>query len=132
MIIIRGVGAKPHTTDALAKMITPNRKLFLRPYRSPKDPPKSNSEDNDKAYASTIHCSDAPDAWNADCKAGSATLMTVPSMNAMLEPKIAAVSTHAPSVDGTPSRPVLARGSGGSDGSLDGKWVSLYINVTSR
>ena len=33
------------------------------------------------------------DAWKAFCNAGNATLMTVPSMNAMLDPRIVAAST---------------------------------------
>jgi hypothetical protein len=36
------------------------------------------------------------DAWNAVCKAGNATLTTVPSINAMLEARIVAIKTQGP------------------------------------
>jgi hypothetical protein len=35
-------------------------------------------------------------ALKLDCKAGNATLTTVPSINAMLDPRIAAARIHGP------------------------------------
>ena len=43
---------------------------------------------------STTHCTSASVAPSADCSAGSATLTTVPSMKAMLEPRMVAARIH--------------------------------------
>src|SRR5580765_1347774 len=51
-----------------------------------------------RAYASTTHCTWLTVACNEDCRAGRATLTTVPSINAMLEPRMVAASTHGPLV----------------------------------
>src|SRR4249920_1912689 len=43
-----------------------------------------------------IHCAAETDAFRFDCRTGRATLTTVMSMNAMLEPRIVAASTQRP------------------------------------
>ena len=45
-------------------------------------------------YASTTHWASTIVAWSSRWSAGSTTLTTVPSMNAMLDPRIVAASTH--------------------------------------
>ena len=80
--------------DASANMPTPIAKMRRRPKWSPNAPPTSSSAANNKAYDSTTHC-----AWKAVARksrwmAGKATLTTVPSMKAMLEPTMAAASTQ--------------------------------------
>src|SRR5258708_33177069 len=56
-------------------------------------------------------------ACNPDCSAGSATLTTVPSMKAMLDPRIVAANTHAPALaEGSPGEP--ARIAASSQGGL--------------
>src|SRR5471030_2140398 len=49
-----------------------------------------------------IHCTPRMSAASACCSAGSATLTTVPSMNAMLEPGTVATSSHRFCPDVTP------------------------------
>src|SRR5207248_10910696 len=45
---------------------------------------------------SDTHCTSVTVALSALCNAGNATLTTVPSMKAMLEPRIVATSTQGP------------------------------------
>src|SRR5580658_4739107 len=88
--------ARPHHADAAANTATPKTYTLRRPKISPSDPPTSSSAANIRAYDSTIHCTSATDAWKAFCRAGSATLTTVPSINAMLDPRMVAASTIRP------------------------------------
>ena len=87
-------GASPHQTEARAKSRTPVEKMRLRPRRSPSEPPTRISAASMSAYDSMIHCASATLARSSLCSTGSTTLTTVPSMNVMLEPRIAAASTH--------------------------------------
>src|SRR3954470_16717869 len=61
---------------------------------SPSDPPTSINEVNRSAYDSTTHCIAVTVAPRLDCSAGNARLTTVPSMNAMLEPRMVAARIH--------------------------------------
>src|SRR5580700_10211933 len=88
--------ARPHTAEAAANTATPNTHPLRRPNISPSAPPTSSNAANLNAYDSTTHCTSAIDAWKAFCNAGSATLTTVPSMNAMLDPRIVTASTIRP------------------------------------
>src|SRR5262245_10825916 len=65
-----------------------------RPRRSPKEPPTSRSAERRSAYASTTHWTSATVAPRSRCSAGRATLTTVPSMKARLEPRTVVASTH--------------------------------------
>src|SRR5690349_13659609 len=47
-----------------------------------------------RAYDSTIHCTSATEACKSLCSIGSATLTTVPSIKAMLEPRTVAARIH--------------------------------------
>src|SRR6188768_3034315 len=87
---------RPHHAEAPAKIVTPAVKTLRRPRRSPSDPPVSSNAASVTAYDSTTHWMSLSDAPNADWSAGSATLTTVPSMKARLDPRIVAASTHAP------------------------------------
>src|SRR5262249_2710343 len=89
-------GARPHQTEARAKSRTPDAKTRLRPRRSPSEPPTRINAASIRAYDSTIHCAPATLAPSSLCNMGSAMLTTVPSMNVILEPRIAAASTQRP------------------------------------
>src|SRR5438093_5103468 len=65
-----------------------------RPSRSPSEPPTSRSAERRSAYASTTHWTSATVAPSSRCSAGRATLTTVPSMKARLEPSTVVASTH--------------------------------------
>src|SRR5687768_6279323 len=84
----------PHPADAKANPATPSRKIRRRPNRSPSAPPTSSREERKRAYASTTHCTSATVAPSCAWRAGSATFTAVPSMNAMLEPRMVAASTQ--------------------------------------
>jgi hypothetical protein len=58
------------------------------------------------------------DAWSAVCKAGNATLTTVPSINAMLEARIVAINTQGPLHGST--APWATRAADSSHGDLKG------------
>src|SRR5262249_42120996 len=90
-------GARPHQTDAMAKMATPVQKIRRRPKRSLIDPPTRISAARNNAYDSTTHCTSTTVALRFSCNAGIATLTTVPSINAMLEPRIVAARIHGAS-----------------------------------
>src|SRR5713226_3067931 len=47
-------------------------------------------------YASTIHCTSVVVALSSLWMTGNATLTTVPSIKAMLDPRMVATSTHPP------------------------------------
>src|SRR6266566_9618442 len=70
--------------------------MRLRPNKSPSDPPTRISAARKSEYASTTHCTWVALAFKSVCSTGSATLTTVPSMNAMLDPRMVAASTHGP------------------------------------
>src|SRR6185295_8625559 len=63
---------------------------------SPSAPPVRSSAASRSAYDSTTHWTSRSVACRDVWIAGSATFTTVPSMNAMLEPRIAAARTHEP------------------------------------
>src|SRR6266536_3382399 len=90
--------AKPHHPEAAANAATPKTYTLRRPKMSPREPHTRSSAANIKAYDSTTHCTSATEAWKAFCSAGSATLTTVPSINAMLDPRMVAASTMRPLV----------------------------------
>ena len=87
---------RPHPTDASAKTATPAANTRRRPKRSPSAPPTRSSAARNSAYASTTHWTSAIVACRRSAAPGSATLTTVPSMNAMLEPRIETTSTQRP------------------------------------
>ena len=68
--------------------------MLRRPKRSPSEPPTSSSAARNSAYASTTHCASNALACRSRWIAGNATLTTVPSTKAMLEPMIEATSTQ--------------------------------------
>jgi hypothetical protein len=94
IIRMRGEVATPQITDAAVKNATPKRKTFLRPNWSPSDPPTSIRAPRKSANASTTHWTSVMVAWRSACRAGSATLTTVPSMNVIAEPRIVATSVQ--------------------------------------
>src|SRR6516225_8335811 len=99
--------AKPQAVDAPAKIPTPIRNILRRPNRSPSAPPARMIDDKTIPYDSTIHCTSTTLAWKVVCNVGTATLTTVLSMNAMLEPRIVAARIQGPlvAVRGTHNRP---------------------------
>ena len=104
----RTSGASPHQTEAPAKTAVPIAKTRLRPKRSPSAPPARRSAASSSAYASTTHWTSTSVAWNCAWMAGRATLTTVPSMKAMLEPRMVAARTHGESdFRCAPARPRL-------------------------
>src|SRR5258708_7321741 len=88
------LGASPHATEPAVNTATPIAKMRLRPNRSPRAPPVSMSEATKSVYASTTHCTSEMVAPIVACRAGSAMFTTVPSMNAMLEPRMVAARTR--------------------------------------
>jgi hypothetical protein len=86
--------AIPHQADATANSATPVAKTLRRPYMSPSAPPVRSSAARSSAYDSTTHWTSLSVACRDACIAGNATFTTVPSMNAMLEPRIVAASTQ--------------------------------------
>ena len=86
--------AAAQAADVATNTATPSRNTRLRPKRSPSAPPTSNNAARNSAYASMIHCASAPLASRLRWIAGSATLTTVPSMKAMLEPSTALTSVQ--------------------------------------
>src|ERR1700691_2104486 len=82
--------------EAAAKIPTPIRNTKRRPSRSPSAPPTRIKAARNKPYDSTTHCTPTTLASRLVCNAGRATLTTVPSMKAMLEPKIVAARIHRP------------------------------------
>src|SRR5215469_6694461 len=86
--------ARPHAVDATAKIAAPTRNISRRPNRSPSAPPAKIKAERKIPYDSTTHCTSKTLAPNAVCNAGTATLTTVLSTKAMLEPKIVAARIH--------------------------------------
>src|SRR6185295_5729323 len=84
----------PHATEASAKIETPTEKTRRLPKRSPIEPPMRSRDARRSAYDSTTHWTSWTVAFRFACNAGSETLTTVPSMKAMLEPRIVAARTH--------------------------------------
>ena len=87
-------GASAQAAEDAAKTATPIAKIRRRPNRSASEPPTRTSAERKSAYASTTHCTLETEAWRSFWSTGSATLTTVPSMKAMLEPRIVAARTH--------------------------------------
>src|SRR6266446_923496 len=83
-------GARPQPTEATAKTVTPTRNILLRPNRSPNEPPTRINAPRNNPYASTTHWMSMTVPPRLLCSAGKATFTTVLSMNAMLDPSIAA------------------------------------------
>src|SRR5260370_28812656 len=61
---------------------------------SPREPPSSIRDVRVMRYESTVHCSPATPACRLRAIAGSATFTTVPSRNAIPEPRTVAPITH--------------------------------------
>ena len=89
-------GAAPHRTEASANQATPIRKIFLRPYRSPRAPENSSRPASVSVYAVTTHCRLAMLEWKSRPMTGSAMPTTVASIAAIDEPSTVASSTHRP------------------------------------
>src|SRR5688500_14236810 len=86
----------PQRSEATVKTAIPRLKIRRRPYLSPSAPPTRIKAESVRAYDPTLHCACTVLAFNLDCKTGRATLMTVPSINVMLEPIIVAAKTQFP------------------------------------
>src|ERR671930_1500705 len=65
-----------------------------RPSRSPSEPPTRSSAASRSAYASMTHWTSTTVAPSSCCSAGRATVTTVPSMKARLEPGTVVASTQ--------------------------------------
>src|SRR5579862_9969157 len=85
---------KPQPAEATANATTPNKNIARRPTASPSAPPTRIRAERNNPYDSMTHCTSTTVAWRLDCRAGKATLTTVLSMNAMLEPRIVADRIH--------------------------------------
>src|SRR5215472_2372374 len=94
----------PHQADAAANRNTPIKNMKRRPRMSPSAPPASIRAERNNPYDSTTHCTSTTVARKLAWSTGRATLTTVLSMNAMLEPSIAAANTQGrdSSRQGTP------------------------------
>src|ERR1700688_1304098 len=86
--------AIPQPTEATAKIATPTTNIRRRPSRSPSEPPTRINAPRNSPYDSTPHCTSTTVARNVAWIAGKATLTTVLSMNAMLEPRMVATRIH--------------------------------------
>src|SRR6266481_2128020 len=86
--------ARPHAVEAIAKTATPIRNIRRRPSESPSAPPARTRADKRIPYDTTTHCTSTRFAWKDVSSAGTATLTTVLSTNAMLEPRIVAARIH--------------------------------------
>src|SRR5215467_13365727 len=109
------VGAAAQAPDAAANSATPHENTRRLPNRSPSAPPTSTSAASKSAYASTIHCAAATEAPSSRCMTGSATLTTVPSRNAMLDPRMATTSAQRGSRGGDTHGPHAALGTAASN-----------------
>src|SRR5258708_34967580 len=105
------LGAKPQAAEARAKSVTPSRNTRRRPRRSPSAPPTRISAERKSPYDSMTHCISTTLAWKALWNFGAATLTTVLSMKAMLEPRIVAARIHGPEF--------LAQGVAGRTGRME-------------
>src|SRR3954447_8736702 len=88
-------GASPHHAEDRVNTATPAAKILRWPYMSPSEPPVRSSAARKRAYDSTTHCTSVMPTPNDDWIAGKATLTTVPSIKAMLEPRMVAARIHA-------------------------------------
>src|SRR6266404_456455 len=86
--------ARPHAVEAIAKTATPIRNIRRRPSESPSAPPARTRADKRIPYDTTTHCTSTRLAWQEFSSAGTATLTTVLSTNAMLDPRIVAAKIH--------------------------------------
>ncbi len=89
-------GAIPHSSEAAANHTTPTTKVLRRPYRSPSEPPSRISPASVSMYALTVHWSAARSASRSRPMRGRATLTTVESSIAMLEPRTVVSRIHLP------------------------------------
>ena len=106
--------------------------MRLRPKRSPSAPPVSISAERNSEYASTTHCTSSSVAFIRDCRAGNAMLTTVPSMKAMLDPRMVAARIHGPDSreHGVAARPDLICAS--AHGFLRVAAMSLEVGYVSQ
>src|SRR5262249_1812393 len=81
--------------------------IIRRPRESPSAPPTKIRAERNSPYDSITHCKSTTVAPRLDCSAGRATLTTVLSINAMLEPRMVAVSTQQPDFSGQRTPGVL-------------------------
>src|SRR6266699_3373841 len=88
--------ATPQAIEAAAKIPTPTRNINRRPNKSPKEPPTRIKAPKNNPYDSTTHCTPTTVAWRIAWSVGRATLTTVLSIKAMLEPRIVAARTQRP------------------------------------
>ncbi|AXE87553.1 hypothetical protein C1703_21365 [Streptomyces sp. Go-475] len=89
-------GAIPHSSEATANHTTPTTNTFRRPNRSPSAPPSRISPASVTMYALTVHCRAARSASRSRPMRGRATLTTVESSSAMLEPRTVVSRIHRP------------------------------------
>ncbi len=78
--------ARPHATEASPKIAVPATYVRRRPNLSPNAPPIRMQPASTRAKASITHCASSLVARSWRWMTGSATLTTVESTNAMLEP----------------------------------------------
>ena len=89
-------GAMPQQAEARANQTTPTMKIFLRPNRSPSDPPSRMKAARVIEYPVTTHCKVPIWLWNERPMAGRAMPTTVESRVAMPEPRTVAAMTQRP------------------------------------
>src|ERR1700719_3867780 len=92
------LAAKPQPMEAAAKIPTPHRNINRRPNKSPREPPTRIKAPKNNPYDSTTHCTPTTVAWRLVWSAGRATLTTVLSIKAILEPRIVAARPQRPAV----------------------------------
>src|SRR5437588_6839132 len=90
------VGATAHSSDATVNTPVPIWKMRRRPLRSPSEPPSRMSEASVSRYPLRIHCRELVEACRSSPILGTATLTTVPSRNAIPDPRTATASTQRP------------------------------------
>ena len=109
--------AKPPTRLAPVKIVSPIRKIFLRPNRSAARPPNNRNPAKVSAYALTIHCSWLGVMCRPCCIFGSATFTIEMSSTTMNCAAHAMASTAHDGHVGVRVRVVAAGGIGRGGGS---------------
>src|SRR4029450_2935942 len=94
--------ASAHISEVAPKAATPATKTRRRPKMSPSEPPISRNDPRVRREASTAHCCVDRPAFRSSAIAGSATLTTVPSRNAIPDPRMHTTRTSV--LLGTASR----------------------------
>ena len=88
------VGANVHSAEARANTATPTMNRRTRPYRSDNEPLSRIKDESVTMYPLTIHCMPDSPVPRSSWMAGSATVTTVESRNAIPDPRTVASSVH--------------------------------------